>query len=639
MRREFFVPCPLGLESVTEQELAELGALELETRPAGVHFRGEQKLAYVANLWLRSAIRVQELLGRFRAGSPNEVYDGVAAIDWTRFMGVDDTLAVDASVRNSEIRHSKYAALVVKDAIVDQFRDRFGKRPSVDRNRPLLPLKLVVDGQAATLWRDYSGASLHKRGWRPIQVKSPLNEVTAAALLLASAWDRKSPLVDPMCGSGTFVIEAALLAAKRAPGLLRQRWPFEFWPDFDPRAWENAQRDAEAESLDELGFVLEGADCHGGAIELARQGARAAGVASLVRFYRNDASVWRPSARRCFVVTNPPYGTRLGRGGDLVESWQSLGRFLHELDAGSEAWVLSGNRELTRHLGLRASARIPVQNGGIDCRWLQYEISAQARQGRPAAGELAVGAAQDPAGIEVDAGTASRSGDALLAEASEREPDDAGRASRATNDGAAVASSHPSDSAGVAVELDEGEHAACVSQRGAISRWVAKYAALVSEGPVLDLACGAGRHTKLFVDRGHEVVAVDRDLEALGILAKHRLVVPVEADLEDGSPWPLPGQRFAGIVVCNYLWRPLLRLLVESLEPGGILIYETFALGQERHGKPSNPDFLLRPNELLEAFAGELEVLAYEHGEFEEPDPVVRQRICARRSPASDGAA
>ena len=610
MRREFFVPCPLGLESVTEQELAELGALELETRPAGVHFRGGLRLAYSINLWLRTGIRVQELLGRFRAASPRDVYDAVANIDWTDFMGLEDTLAVDASVRNSEIRHSKYAALVVKDAIVDQFRDRFGARPSVNRQRPILPLKLVVDGEGATLWRDFSGASLHKRGWRPIQVKSPLNEVTAATLLLASGWDRKSPLVDPMCGSGTFVIEAAMLAAQRAPGLLRERWPFEFWPGFDADAWRDVQREAASRGRDSLDFVIEGADQHGGAIELARQGARAAGVSNLVRFYRNDASVWRPSSRRCFVACNPPYGTRLGRGSDLVDSWESLGRFLHGLDAGSQAWILSGNRDLTRHLGMRASARIPVQNGGIDCRWLHYEINAEGRAERPAGSGQATTNEGAPAlvdDLEYTADEAASSEPALT------------RVSRGDE-------RHSSDEGPTRTDSSE------ATSRGDASPWVRRHMRHIPEGAILDLACGPGRHTKLFVDRGHEVVAVDRELDALGILAKHKLVVPVEADLEDGSPWPLPGQRFAGIVVTNYLWRPLFKTILESLDAGGVLIYETFAVGQERFGKPSNPDFLLRPNELLEAFAGELEVLSYEHGEFREPGAVMRQRICARRA-------
>lgn len=550
MRSEFFAPCTLGLESALEQELADLGAAEIEPVGGGVRFHGDRRLGYLANLWLRSAIRVQELLGRFEVASRDDLYAAVGSIDWSVHLALDRTLAIDASVDHPEIRHSKFAALVVKDAIVDQFRARSGRRPSVDRAHPDLPLKLVIQREGASLWRNLSGASLHKRGYREIQVRSPLNEATAAGLLLLTDWDRASALVDPMCGSGTLVIEAAMLAADIAPGRHR-RFAFERWPDFDGTLWHELREEAAARVRSSLPFLLEGADRHSGALDLARQGARAAGVAELVRFTRAPLRKYVPGAAPSVVVVNPPYGERLGEGADLVAAWRDLGAFLHERTPGATAWILCGSKELTRHLGLKASKRLPVKNGPIDCRFLRYAIAGEARP--------------------------------------------------------VVASPRP-------------------------SAWVERFAEYIpAGGQVLDLACGSGRNAKLLLARGHQVTAVDHDLEQLGFLRRHKNLETIEVDLESGDPWPLGDRRFDGVLVVNYLWRPLMDRILHAVAPGGCLIYETFARGQERFGKPHNPDFLLEPNELLRVFGGELTVVAYEHGEFCEPDPCMRQRICAYR--------
>ncbi len=374
MERNYFAACTLGLEPAVAAELKALNAPFVLERRGGVTFRGDLRLGYAANLWLRSAIYVQEEIATFPARDPDALYDGVRAIDWRRFTDVDRTLAVDAAVRDSGITHSKYAALKVKDAIVDQFRDAVGRRPDVDVEAPDLPLKLVVKRDTATLYRNLSGTSLHRRGWRPEQVKSPLNEATAAGLLLLSDWDRASTLVDPMCGSGTFVIEAACLAADRAPGIARL-FPFETWPDFDADAWRELRADAERRAKKTLPFVLEGADRHPGAIEIAKRSAVAAGVADLVRFSVAEVQTFVPKQPPRFVVVNPPYGERIGRDDeDLFQSWRGLGHFLHERCHGAVAWVLSGNADVTRHLGLRTSRRLPVFNGPIECRFLRYEI-------------------------------------------------------------------------------------------------------------------------------------------------------------------------------------------------------------------------------------------------------------------------
>lgn len=369
----YFAPCTLGLEPALVGELEALGAQEVRAQPGGVAFRGDRRLGYAANLWLRSAIRVQEELLCAPAAGKQGLYDAVGRVDWTRHMRLEQTLAIDASVRDSQLTHSGFVAQTAKDAIVDQFRLETGRRPSVDSERPDLPLKLVLVRDVLTLYRNLSGESLHKRGWRPVQVKSPLNEATAAGLLLLSGWDRASPLTDPMCGSGTFLIEAALMAADRAPGLQRG-FAFEGWPDFDAGLWSELRAQAAARARHRLPFMLEGSDRHAGALRIAERSAEAAGVAPLLRLRLDQAASWRPTQSPRTVVCNPPWGERLGAGEDLAQSWRDLGAFLHRCPPGCRAFVLSGNAELTRHLGLRATRRWPVMVGPIECRLLEYEL-------------------------------------------------------------------------------------------------------------------------------------------------------------------------------------------------------------------------------------------------------------------------
>lgn len=361
------------MEEALAAELRGLGASRLRPGRGGMTFFGDRRLGYAANLWLRSAIRVQELLLRRPVRDDRDLYRAVQGIDWSAHMDVDQTLAVDASVSSSEITHSRYAALKTKDAIVDQFRSRQGRRPSVDVHAPDLPLKVVIQRGVLSLYKNLSGTSLHKRGWRPIQVKGPLNEALAAGLLLLSGWDRHSPLIDPMCGSGTFLIEAACLAADMAPGL-RRTFAFEAWPDVDQRLWDKLCAEARTRARDRLPFPLEGADHHGGSLALARKNAAAAGVADMIRFHHTDVRDFEPGAPSPWVIVNPPYGHRLGDADSAREAWERLGNFLHQRCGGSRAFVLSGDPNLSRHLGLRASRKLPVKNGPIDCRLLCYEI-------------------------------------------------------------------------------------------------------------------------------------------------------------------------------------------------------------------------------------------------------------------------
>jgi len=373
----FFSPCGPGFEPALAEELRAIGASEVAEKRGGVEFRGDASVARKACLWLRTAIRVQELLWKGPVRGPRELYAGAAEVDWPKFLDPGFTLAVDASVRDSEITHSGFAALTVKDAIVDKLRDHFGERPSVDTQDPDLPLKLVLKRDEALLYRDWAGESLHKRGYRPIQVKSPLNEATAAGILMLAGWDRKTPLADPMCGSATLLIEAAMWAAERAPGLNR-RFAFERWLDLDEAAWGQERDEAKRRAKARLPFAIMGADRHPGAVALAKKSVVAAQVDRLVTIEQADAKDWKPAVAPAAVFTNPPYGERLGEGNDLEESWKALGNFLHRCE-GATAFVLCGNAELTKFLGLRAAKKWPVMNGPIDCRLVRYEIGKERR--------------------------------------------------------------------------------------------------------------------------------------------------------------------------------------------------------------------------------------------------------------------
>lgn len=373
----YYAACTLGLEEVLARELHTLGAAAVEIRRGACAFRGDLALGYAACLWLRSAIRVQEELARGAVRDRDDLYALADSVDWSRSITYLQTLAIDGSVKDSFANDTRYPVLVVKDAICDQFRRHANdKRPDVARDQPDLPIKLVLQGEQAILYRELGGEPLHKRGYGAIQHKSPLNEATAAGLLLRTGWDRQAPVCDPMCGSATFLIEAAWLASDRAPGLGRS-FAFERWRDVDLAAWRHIYDDAErraAAGADQVP-VLCGNDRHPGALGIAAKAIAAAGLQGRITLHQGDARDYEPPTTPRLVVTNPPYGERLADGDEgLIDTWRALGNFLHSRCQGATAYVLCGNPEVTRHLGLRTSQRHPVRNGPIECRWLCYEV-------------------------------------------------------------------------------------------------------------------------------------------------------------------------------------------------------------------------------------------------------------------------
>jgi 23S rRNA (guanine2445-N2)-methyltransferase / 23S rRNA (guanine2069-N7)-methyltransferase len=424
----FFATCPLGLEPLLAEELRGLDAAEVKETRAGVAFAGNLATGYRACLWSRLASRVLLQLATFEATSPEALYDGVRRINWARHLDADGTLAVDANVWDSAITHSRYAALKIKDAVVDQFRESVGQRPSVDTARPDVRVNLHLDRNVATLSLDLAGESLHRRGYRTEAGEAPIKENLAAAILLRAGWPsiaaggdaqgRASPtwggehrtpgpprrppgmarggatpgavagsasgprgtLVDLMCGSGTFLIEAAMIAADIAPGLLRPYFGFLRWKKHDSAAWETLL--GHARMRREAGLPrlppIRGYDADARVIRAARDNIRRAQLEGHIVVEQRELSACTPEpSAPGLVVVNPPYGERLGESPELPALYRELGIQLKKNFPGWRAAVFTGNPELGKAIGIRAHRMHTLWNGAIECKLLHFEVSEQ----------------------------------------------------------------------------------------------------------------------------------------------------------------------------------------------------------------------------------------------------------------------
>jgi putative N6-adenine-specific DNA methylase len=370
----YFATCARGLESVLAREVRDIGATDVEQGRGGVGFKGDRPLLYRANLWLRTAVRVLQPILESPVTSPDELYQSVQTIDWSKYLTPEQTLAVDCNVRDSAITHSQYAARRVKDAICDQFVSRVGRRPSVDPETPMVGLNLHVFRNVATLSLDASGESLHKRGYRPILTIAPLNEALAAGLLMLSGWDGSKPFVDPLCGSGTLPIEAAWIALKRPPGLTRKRFGFQGWLDFDVELWAEIRDEARRAMLKALPAPIVGSDLRGDVVDFAHVNARAAGIGHLLRFERLDvADLHPPDEPPGTIVCNPPYGERLGEEAELRPLYEAIGRAFRRF-GGWGLWVFTGNNRLARRIDLPVVERLHLFNGRLPCQLLRFNV-------------------------------------------------------------------------------------------------------------------------------------------------------------------------------------------------------------------------------------------------------------------------
>ena len=360
-----------GLEEVLAQELTELGASNIEIGRRMVSFTGDKAMMYRANFCLRTAIRILKPIKHFTAKTADEVYEAVKSIEWENYLDNMSSFAVDAVVFSNEFRHSKFVAYKVKDAIVDYFREKTGNRPSVRINNPDVSFNIHVAEDQCTLSLDSSGESLHRRGYRQEQVEAPLNEVLAAGMILMTGWRGECDLIDPMCGSGTIPIEAALIARNIAPGVFRKEFGFEKWKDFDQGLFDSIYNDDSQER--EFNHKIYGYDNNPKANEIATHNVKAAGVTKDVILKIQPFQQFEQPAEKSIIITNPPYGERISSG-DLLDLYQMIGERLKHAFIGNDAWILSYRDECFDQIGLKPSIKIPLFNGALECQFRKYQL-------------------------------------------------------------------------------------------------------------------------------------------------------------------------------------------------------------------------------------------------------------------------
>lgn len=360
-----------GLEEVLATELTNLGANDVQIGRRMVSFSGDKAMMYKANFCLRTAIRILKPIKHFTARNADEVYEQIKAIKWEEILDTAKTFAVDAVVFSDEFRHSKFVSYKVKDAIVDYFRELNGERPSVRINNPDVSLNIHIAQTTCTLSLDSSGESLHRRGYRQEAVEAPLNEVLAAGMILMTGWKGECDLIDPMCGSGTIPIEAALIARNIAPGVFRKEFAFEKWVDFDQELFDSIYNDDTQER--EFNHKIYGYDNSSNANEIATRNVKAAGVSKDVILKLQPFQQFEKPAEKSIMVTNPPYGERISTR-DLLGLYQMIGERLKHAFTGNTAWILSYREECFDQIGLKPSAKIPLYNGSLECEFRKYEI-------------------------------------------------------------------------------------------------------------------------------------------------------------------------------------------------------------------------------------------------------------------------
>jgi putative N6-adenine-specific DNA methylase len=365
-----------GLEEVLATELVNIGANNVQIQRRAVSFTGDKALMYKANLCCRTASRILKPISSFEASNPDEVYEQVKKINWGDYMEVDSTFSIDSTVFSEVFRHSKFVSYRVKDAIADWFMEKYDRRPSVRLDGPQVMINIHIAENRCTLSLDSSGESLHKRGYRVAQTEAPINEALAAGMLLMADWKGQSNFVDPMCGSGTLLIEAALIALNIPPGIYRSSFAFEKWNDFDEELFDNIYNDDSYERP--FNFKIYGSDNSPRAIKVAEQNVKSTGLSKYIELQVMPIQKLEAPAENCMIVTNPPYGERI-TSDDIYGLYASLGTTVKHKFAGSTVWVISSHEECLDKIGLKPTERIRLLNGSLDCWYCRYDIFAGKR--------------------------------------------------------------------------------------------------------------------------------------------------------------------------------------------------------------------------------------------------------------------
>ncbi len=361
----------MGLEPVLAKELTQLGANNVKIGRRMVSFTGDKEIMYRANFQLHTAIRILKPIARFQAKSADDVYAEIQKIDWSLYIEKGKTFSVDSVVYSEEFRNSRFVTYKVKDAIVDQIREHTGDRPNISVSNPDIRLNIHIAEKDCTLSLDSSGDSLHRRGYRQESVEAPLNEVLAAGMILMSGWQGETDFIDPMCGSGTLPIEAALIARNISPGVYRKGYAFERWPDFDQDLFDQIYNDDSQER--EFSHHIYGYDVDIKAINTARLNVRASGLTKDITIEQVDFKNFTQPSSKSIMITNPPYGERISTP-NLLSTYKMIGERLKHQFLGNDAWILSYREECFDQIGLKPSIKIPVYNGSLECEFRKYSL-------------------------------------------------------------------------------------------------------------------------------------------------------------------------------------------------------------------------------------------------------------------------
>lgn len=371
MEFELIAKTFMGLEPVLAQELTQLGANNVQIGRRMVSFTGDKEMMYRANFQLHTAIRILKPIKHFKARSAEDVYEEVKKVDWSQYIQKGKTFSVDSVVYSDEFRNSRFVTYKVKDAIVDQFREKTGERPNISISNPDIRLHIHIAEYDATLCLDSSGESLHRRGYRQDTVEAPLNEVLAAGMILMTGWKGDCDFIDPMCGSGTILIEAALIARNISPGVFRKEFAFEKWPDFDQELFDSIYNDDSQER--EFTHHIYGYDVDMKAVNTARLNIKAAGLSKDITVEQQDFKDFQKPAEKSIIVMNPPYGERISTP-NLLATYRMIGERLKHAFGGNDAWILSYREECFEQIGLKPSIKIPVYNGSLECEFRKYAM-------------------------------------------------------------------------------------------------------------------------------------------------------------------------------------------------------------------------------------------------------------------------
>ena len=364
-----------GLEQVLASELIELGANNIQIQRRAVSFTGDKRMLYAANFCLRTASRILVPIATFKAKTTDDIYDHVKQVDWAQYMTTKTTFQIDATVYSDLFRHSQFITYRVKDAIVDWWMEHSGVRPSVQLTNPDLYLNVHIAGDMITLSLDSSGESLHKRGYRVANTQAPINEALAAGMLLLAGWHGQSDFYDPMCGSGTLLIEAALIARNIAPGIYRKGFAFEKWASFDADLFEDVYNDDSRER--DFHHKIYGSDAGFYAVQTAQKNIQSANLQRDIEVKQIRIEELRLADKNtdgALVMMNPPYGERLSQDKNVLRLYQDMGTALKHQFNGATAWIISSNEEALKCVGLRPAKRVRLVNGDLDCMFNQYEL-------------------------------------------------------------------------------------------------------------------------------------------------------------------------------------------------------------------------------------------------------------------------